>query len=74
MAAKAVSLVVVTILLSAVIVGAIGTHDAEAKSTAKKSPSHKFSKWIKSVCGDELCPGTPYSKITQKIGKSSPNR
>ena len=73
MAAKAVSLAVVTILLSAVIVGALSAHDAEAKS-AKQSPSHKFSKWTKKVCGDELCPGTPYSKTKQKIGTSSPNR
>lgn len=73
MAAKAVSLVVVTILLSAVIVGAMSAHDAEAKNS-KQSPTHKFSKWIKKVCGDELCPGTPYSKTVQRIGNSSPHR
>ncbi len=73
MVTKAVSLVVVTILLSAVIVGAMSAHDAEAK-TSKQSPKHKFSKWTKKVCGDELCPGTTYSKIVQRIGKSSPHR
>ena len=74
MAAKAVSLVVVTILLSAVIVGAMSAHnDAEAK-TSKQSPAHKFSKWTKKVCGDELCPGTAYSKTVQRIGISSPHR
>lgn len=72
MVAKAISLVVVTILLSAVVIGALSEHNvAEAKAG---SPTHKFSKWTKKVCGDELCPGTPTLKTKQKIGRSSPNR
>ena len=74
MASKAVSLVVVTILLSAVIVGAMSAHDAEAK-TAKQSPVHKYSKWYNNkVCGDKLCEGTAVYKVPSRIGKSSPNR
>jgi hypothetical protein len=68
---KAISLVVATLLLSAVTVGTLGTDNAEAKAG---SPTHKFSKWIKKVCGDELCPGTPHLKTKQKIARSSPNR
>jgi len=70
MASKAVSLVVVTILLSAVIVGAMGVHDAEAKSI-KQSPTHKYSKWYSNkVCGDQLCEGTPVYKVPTKLGRS----
>jgi hypothetical protein len=69
---KAISLAVATLLLSAVTVGTLSTDNvAEAKAG---SPTHKFSKWIKKVCGDELCPGTPYMKTKQKIARSSPNR
>ena len=72
MVAKAISLAVVTILLSAVIVGALSMDNvAEAKSG---SPAHKFSKWTKKVCGDKLCPGVAVMKTVQRIGHSSPNR
>lgn len=71
MVAKAISLAVVTILLSAVIVGALSMDNAEAKSS---SPAHKFSKWTKKVCGDKLCPGVAVMKTVQRIGHSSPNR
>jgi hypothetical protein len=68
MAGKILGLVAISILLSSVLIIAMSS-DAEAKSSGKNSPKHKFSKWVKKVCGDELCPDD-YSRVKQYIGKS----
>lgn len=70
MVTKILGLVAITILLSAMVVISLSEkHIAEAKSQ-KMSPKHKFSKWAKYVCNDELCSGKPYSETKQYIGKS----
>lgn len=75
MVIKAVSLAVVTILLSAVIVGAMSADNDAAAKPMKLNPAHKYSKWYNNkVCGDKLCEGTPVYKVPVRTGKSSPNR
>jgi hypothetical protein len=65
---KFVALVMVSILLSMAIISAIESgHSAEAAKATKKSLRHKHSLWIgNQVCGDELCPGSPYKLFNQK--------
>ncbi|AJZ75367.1 hypothetical protein [Candidatus Nitrosotenuis cloacae] len=73
MASKVLGLVAITVLLSAVLVMALSTeHVAEAKSS-KESPKHKFSKWSKKVCGDQLCTEGTHLKTVKRIGNSGPH-
>ena len=73
MASKVLGLVAITVLLSAVLVMALSTEQvAEAKSS-KESPKHKFSKWSKKVCGDQLCEEGTHLKTVKRIGKSAPH-
>ena len=70
MVPKILGLVAITILLSAVVVMALSeNHLAEAKSQ-KMSPKHKYNRWIKQVCNDELCAKKGYLETKQYIGKS----
>ncbi|MGI0003766.1 MAG: hypothetical protein ACREAX_00570 [Candidatus Nitrosotenuis sp.] len=71
MAGKILGLLTMSILLSAVLVIAL-SDNAEAK-TSKESPKHKFSKWSKKVCGDQLCKEGTHLKTIKTIGRSSPN-
>jgi hypothetical protein len=65
---KFVALVMVSILLSMAIISAIESgHSAEAAKATTKSQRHKTSLWVgNQVCGDELCPGSPYMLYNQK--------
>ncbi|MBM3904029.1 MAG: hypothetical protein FJ357_02675 [Thaumarchaeota archaeon] len=74
MAAKTMGLVAMAVLLSgALLMGFSADQPADAKP-AKDSPKHKFSKWTKKVCGDELCPDESFSRVKQYIGKSKTPR
>ena len=70
MASKVLGLVAITVLLSAVLVMALSTEQVAEAKTSKESPKHKYSKWIKKVCGDELCPDKAFSTTKQYVGKS----
>ena len=75
MAGKILGLVAITVLLSSILIIALSSEQYAEAKVAKKSPTHKFSKWYNNkVCGDQLCKETPFYKIPTKIGKSSPNR
>lgn len=65
---KIVALLTASILLSMAVISAIESdHDAEAMKSIKKQQKHKHSLWVgNQVCGDELCPGTPFYKWNQK--------
>ncbi len=70
MVAKMLGLAAIMILLSAVIVMSLSENQiAEAKSQ-KMSPKHKYSKWTKHVCGEDLCTDSKFLKTKQHIGKS----
>jgi hypothetical protein len=70
MTSNLLGLVAVSVLLTGIILmGVSSDQQAEAKSS-KESPKHKFSKWTKKVCGDELCPDDSFSRVKQYIGKS----
>ncbi|MFM8659451.1 MAG: hypothetical protein ACKOCQ_05900 [Candidatus Nitrosotenuis sp.] len=66
---KIVGLVVIAILIASVVLISYTSH-ADAASSAKKSPKHKYSEWTKKVCGDKLCDGESFSRVSQYIGKS----
>lgn len=73
MAAKTMGLVIMAVLLSGVLLmGFSADQQADAKP-AKDSPKHKFSKWSKKVCGDELCKEGTHLKTVKRIGKSAPH-
>ncbi|WP_100182156.1 hypothetical protein [Candidatus Nitrosotenuis aquarius] len=73
MAAKTMGLVAMAVLLSgALLMGFSADQPADAKP-AKDSPKHKFSKWSKKVCGDELCKEGTHLKTVKRIGKSAPH-
>ncbi|NDB50698.1 MAG: hypothetical protein EB150_05500 [Nitrososphaeria archaeon] len=65
---KTIGLTVIAILIASVILISCTSH-ADAASSAKKSPQHKYSKWTKKVCGDVLCDDS-FSRVGQYIGKS----
>jgi hypothetical protein len=70
MTSNLLGLVAVSVLLTGIILmGVSSDQQAEAKSS-KESPKHKFSKWTKKVCGDELCHDDSFSRVKQYIGKS----
>ncbi|WP_268542624.1 hypothetical protein [Candidatus Nitrosotenuis cloacae] len=73
MAGKIIGLMVISVLLAGAITSVIYDTSAEAKPSSK-SPKHKFSKWNKHVCGDELCPADNYMKTKRNIGKSQTPR
>jgi hypothetical protein len=71
MASRILGLAAATILISSVFVLALSADQyAEAGSSGKKSPKHKFSKWTSKVCGVELCKENDYSRTKQYLGKS----
>ncbi|MEW6043506.1 MAG: hypothetical protein AB1608_04535 [Thermoproteota archaeon] len=72
MAGRILGLLTISILLSAVLVITLFEQDADAKPS-KQSPKHKFSKWSKKVCGDQLCKEGTHLKTVKTIGRSSPN-
>lgn len=73
MAGKILGIVAMSVLLSGVLlIGFSADQPAEAKS-AKESPKHKFSKWSKKVCGDQLCEEGTHLKTVKRIGKSAPH-
>ena len=74
MAAKITGLIVVTVLLSAVIICALETNPLAEAKPISKSAANRYNKWVKNVCGDELCPGVAHVKTVQRIANSSPNR
>lgn len=69
MAGKVLGLVVICVLLVGALTGILYDTTANAKP-ASKSPKHKYCKWSKHICGDELCPGHNYMKTERHIGKS----
>lgn len=69
MAGKVLGLMVISVLLVGAITGILYDTTADAKP-ASKSPKHKYSKWNKHVCGDELCPEHNYMKTKRHVGKS----
>lgn len=70
MASNVLGLVAITLLLSAVLIMALSTEQVAEAKTSKESPKHKYSKWTKKVCGDELCPDKAFSTTKQYLGKS----
>jgi hypothetical protein len=73
MTGKVLGLVAISVLLSgALLIGFMDAQSAEAKP-AKDSPKHKFSKWYKKVCGDQLCEEGTHLKTVKRIGKSAPH-
>lgn len=73
MASKILGLVAMSVLLSGILLMAVSSDQlAEAKSS-KESPKHKFSKWSKKVCGDQLCEEGTHLKTVKRIGKSAPH-
>jgi hypothetical protein len=73
MASKILGLIAVSVLLSSILLMAVSSDQfAEAKSS-KESPKHKFSKWSKKVCGDQLCEEGTHLKTVKRIGKSAPH-
>ncbi len=73
MAGKILGLVAITVLLSGILVIALSSDQYAEAKTSKESPKHKFSKWSKKVCGDQLCKTGTHLKTIKTIGKSSPN-
>lgn len=68
---RLVALVMVSALLSMTILGAVSSSNfaeaAKASKDVSKSLRHKYSNWVgNQVCGDELCPGSPYYKWHMK--------
>lgn len=74
MVAKIIALAVVTVLLSAVVISALETNPLAEAKPISKSAANRYSKWVKNVCGDELCPGVAHVKTIQKIANGSPYR
>jgi hypothetical protein len=70
MVSKVLGLVAITVLLSAVLVMVLSTEQVAEAKTSKESPKHKYSKWTKKVCGDEICQDKAFSTTKQYIGKS----
>ncbi len=73
MAGKILGLVAMSILLSSVLIIAFSFDQYAEAKTSKESPKHKFSKWSKKVCGDQLCKTGTHLKTIKTIGRSSPN-
>lgn len=65
---KIIGLAVIAILIASVVLISYTSH-ADASSSSKKSPKHKYSKWEKKVCGEDLCDNS-FSRVGQYIGKS----
>lgn len=73
MTRKLLGLVAVSVLLTGVmLMGVSSDQQADAKPS-KDSPKHKFSKWSKKVCGDQLCEEGTHLKTVKRIGKSAPH-
>jgi hypothetical protein len=70
MAGKLLGLVAISILLSTVLIMALSSDQLAEAKTSKQSPKHKYSKWTKKVCGDDLCPDNDFMRTKQYIGKS----
>lgn len=70
MTGKLLGLVAISILLSTVLIMALSSDQFAEAKTSKQSPKHKYSKWTKKVCGDELCQENDFMKTKQYIGKS----
>ncbi len=73
MASKLLGLVAITILLSTVLIMAMSSENLAEAKTSKESPKHKFSKWSKKVCGDQLCTEGTHLKTVKRIGNSGPH-
>jgi hypothetical protein len=73
MASKLLGLVVMSALLSGVLLLGVSYDQIADAKPAKDSPKHKFSKWSKKVCGDQLCEEGTHLKTFKRIGKSAPH-
>ena len=73
MAGKILGLVAISVLLSTILIMALSSDQYAEAKTSKESPKHKFSKWSKKVCGDQLCKEGTHLKTIKTIGRSSPN-
>jgi hypothetical protein len=74
MVARMLGLIAVSILLSAVVVMALSTHQYAEAKPVKMSPTKHFSYWKSGVCGDKLCMDKNFSRTAQYIGKSKTPR
>jgi len=70
---KLLGLAAISILLSAVLVIALSSEQYAEAKTSKQSPKHKFSKWSKKVCGDQLCEDGTHLRTVKRIGNSGAN-
>jgi hypothetical protein len=73
MTGKVLGLVAISVLLTSVLLMGISSEQFADAKTAKESPKHKFSKWSKKVCGDQLCEEGTHLKTVKRIGKSAPH-
>lgn len=73
MASKLLGIVAITVLLSTVLIMAMSSENLAEAKTSKESPKHKFSKWSKKVCGDQLCTEGTHLKTVKRIGNSGPH-
>jgi len=73
MTSKTLGLVAISVLLSGVLLMGISFEQSAEAKTSKESPKHKFSKWSKKVCGDQLCEEGTHLKTVKRIGKSAPH-
>ena len=73
MAGKILGLVAISVLLTSILVLGISSDQQADAKTSKESPKHKFSKWSKKVCGDQLCEEGTHLKTVKRIGKSAPH-
>jgi hypothetical protein len=74
MGSKILGLVAISVLLSTIVVLALSSEQYAEAKPVKMSPKHKYSKWTKKVCGDQLCPDESFSRTKQYIGKSKSPR
>lgn len=73
MASKLLGIVTIIVLLSTVLIMAMSSENLAEAKTSKESPKHKFSKWSKKVCGDQLCTEGTHLKTVKRIGNSGPH-
>ena len=73
MTGKILGLVAISVLLTSVLLMGISSEQFADAKTSKESPKHKFSKWYKKVCGDQLCEDGTHLKTVKRIGKSAPH-
>lgn len=73
MSGRILGLVAISVLLSGILVLAVSSDQVAEAKPSKESPKHKFSKWSKKVCGDQLCEEGTHLKTVKRIGKSAPH-